>query len=332
MLAMPQMPKRFGLLAALGACLLPAAAAADEKLVPLDLGIVNSQFPLTVQAPEGARAADGIGVDVKKGQRFQIEFTRGGHDLAKRKAEIRENTLNKLRKFHVEDETTLLYETAVFNAVEFHFVTNVKVGDAVYGAEDAKGVAYTRAEIDLMLRCARTLAAKGAPRPDDAPDPKPAPARRKPRAEGEGPGTPVARDASLARLAELLRGTWTNGYPDYLAEIHYDLALDGKVLRGKGVTGKGSGKETHDEVTIGHDPFKDSFYYLYLSGSGLAYRGTARLEGNKLRIAAEALAGPPAKCRATITFVDGDTYRLVCEVLKDDQWVTVLDVQMKRKA
>jgi hypothetical protein len=60
----------------------------------------------------------------------------------------------------VETADALLYESTVMGKSEFHFAANVKAGPTIYGAEDTKGPAYTKADAELMLKCFRTLTAK----------------------------------------------------------------------------------------------------------------------------------------------------------------------------
>ena len=147
----------------LTAVLMAAAAGpqAGPKLVPLDLSKASGSFPVIMQAPEGATAADDFGsVLVKKGANFQVEVSSSAKDLAALKKEITANTLNKFKKFYVETADALLYESTLMGKSEFHFVANAKVGGTTYGAEDTKGPVYTKADAELMLKCFQTLAAK----------------------------------------------------------------------------------------------------------------------------------------------------------------------------
>lgn len=129
--------------------------------VALDLSKANAEYAVTMFAPNEAVASDGItGVEVKKGTTFQMEIGTSAKNLATLKQEIEKNPLNKLKKFHLETEECLLYESTVGGQSEFHFVANVKVGGKTYGVEDIKGPRYSKAEVDLMLHCAKTLSAK----------------------------------------------------------------------------------------------------------------------------------------------------------------------------
>jgi hypothetical protein len=141
----------------------PAGAPpqADAKLVSIDLSKASASFPVVMMASEGATAAEDFGtVVVKKGAIFQVEVSSSPKDIAAMKKEILANTLNKLKKFHVETAEALLYESTLMGKSEFHFLANVKAGTATYGAEDTKGPVYSRANVELMLKCFQTLKSK----------------------------------------------------------------------------------------------------------------------------------------------------------------------------
>jgi hypothetical protein len=142
---------------------IPTAAPpqADIKLVSIDLSKASTSFPVVMMAPEGATAAEDFGtIIVKKGAIFQVEVSSSPKDIAAMKKEILANTLNKLKKFYVETADALLYESTLMGKSEFHFLANMKVGTATYGAEDTKGPVYTRANVELMLKCFQTLKSK----------------------------------------------------------------------------------------------------------------------------------------------------------------------------
>ncbi len=146
------------------AALLAAASAgaqAEPKLVPLDLSKASASFPVIMQAPEGATAADDFGnILVKKGANFQVEIGSSPKDMESLKKEIKANTLNRLKSFLVETPAALLYESTLMGKSEFHFAANVKAGGTTFGAEDTKGPVYARADAELMLKCFQTLTAK----------------------------------------------------------------------------------------------------------------------------------------------------------------------------
>ncbi len=135
-----------------------AEPAAEVKLAELDLEEAGIEVKL--QAPEGAKAAEEFGAyTVKAGETFQLEIHTGAADLAARKKEIEENTVNKLKKFHTESDTALVYETEVMGKTEFHFVANVEVDGAKYNCEDTKGKGYTQADVEAMHKSCTSMVA-----------------------------------------------------------------------------------------------------------------------------------------------------------------------------
>lgn len=133
----------------------PAEPVKLASLVLEDVGL-----EATVQAPEGAKAADEFGAYVvTAGESFQLQINTSAADLAARKAEIEGNTVNKLKAFVTENETELVYETEVMGKAEFHFVANVELDGAKYNCEDKKGQAFTQADVDAMLAACKSLAA-----------------------------------------------------------------------------------------------------------------------------------------------------------------------------
>jgi hypothetical protein len=135
-----------------------AKAAEPVKLAALSLE--DAEIEATLQAPEGAKAADEFGaVVVSAGESFQLQIGTGPTDLAARKKEIEGNTVNKLKGFVTDAPTELVYETEVMGKPEFHFVANVELDGAKYNCEDKKGQAFTKADIDAMLAACKSLKA-----------------------------------------------------------------------------------------------------------------------------------------------------------------------------
>ena len=133
-----------------------AEPAAEVKLA--ELSLEDAGVDVKLQAPEGAKAAEEFGAyTVKAGETFQLEIHTGAADLAARKKEIEENTVNKLKKFHTESDTALVYETEVMGKTEFHFVANVEVDGAKYNCEDTKGKGYTQADVEAMHKACTSM-------------------------------------------------------------------------------------------------------------------------------------------------------------------------------
>jgi hypothetical protein len=135
-----------------------ATPAAPVELASLSLEDANLEA--TLQAPQGAKAADEFGaVVVSAGESFQLQINTGAADLAARKQEIEGNPVSKLEGFVTDTPTELVYETDVAGKAEFHFVANVELDGAKYNCEDKKGQAFTKADVDAMLAACKSLAA-----------------------------------------------------------------------------------------------------------------------------------------------------------------------------
>lgn len=138
-----------------------AADAKPEPAKPVKLAsasLEDTGLDATIQAPEGAKLAEEFGAfTVKAGETFQLEIHTGPVDLAARKKEIEGNTINKLKKFHTESETALVYETEVMGKTEFHFVSNKEIDGGKYNCEDTKGKAFSKADVDAMLAACDSL-------------------------------------------------------------------------------------------------------------------------------------------------------------------------------
>jgi uncharacterized protein YndB with AHSA1/START domain len=137
-------------------------------------------------------------------------------------------------------------------------------------------------------------------------------------------------DPTLAKLAEMIGGTWTNDNPKFKVEFRYEWALNKTALRGFGVIDKGGPKETAVESTMGWDPAKKTVYYLDLHGGNTVYKGTITPDGDVLRFEFETLIGPPAQWRSDAKFPDKDTYEFTVFGQKDGKWTPVVKQTLKR--
>jgi hypothetical protein len=137
------------------------AGVDDPKLERVDLSKADANFTVTMEVPAGAKVSDGLsGPEIVVGETFKIQVSGTAADMAKRKEEIKSNSLNKLKQYVVEKDDTLLYESEVFKAPEFHFVVNIMIGNKTYCVEDVKGPNYTKEQCELMLKCAKSLKIK----------------------------------------------------------------------------------------------------------------------------------------------------------------------------
>ena len=56
------------------------------------------------------------------------------------------------------------------------------------------------------------------------------------------------RDQTLAKLSQLLGGTWTSENPKFVVEFRYEWAFDHKAIGGLGVIDKGGPHDTQAEL------------------------------------------------------------------------------------
>jgi hypothetical protein len=160
----------------------PAAPAAPKEPVVVDL--TPAGIAATISVPAGTTMKESFGdAALKNGPRFQLLVHPGDRDLARWKAEVVANDVNKLKRWVSEAPDALVYETTVMNKPEFHFVANVDVGGKRISCEDDKGPVYALADVQAMLAACRTLKPTGraaaaapagsstGPRAASAPDP-----------------------------------------------------------------------------------------------------------------------------------------------------------------
>jgi hypothetical protein len=137
---------------------------ADVKLAKLDLAAAG--FPLTIDAPEGAKAEDFNGnVKVTKGNEFGFYVKKGGNNLADLKKEFLANDALEDKKIIKESSNELVYEFVIsgFDAKVRYFHINAKVGSEEYRiTNQGSHVNSTRNKenVELAMKCAKTLTAK----------------------------------------------------------------------------------------------------------------------------------------------------------------------------
>ena len=88
---------------------------------------------------------------IKVGNNFQVSVLENAGDIAQRKADITNDDVNKLKKYVIDDATTLLWESGIADMSEFHFYHIAKVGDRTYVFEDIKGDPFTQEAAQKML-------------------------------------------------------------------------------------------------------------------------------------------------------------------------------------
>lgn len=97
---------------------------------------------------------------IKMAQNFQISVMENNGDIAQRKADITNDDVNKLKKYVIDDATTLMWESGIADLSEFHFYHIAKVGDRTYVFEDIKGEPFTQDAIQKMLDACKQVKEK----------------------------------------------------------------------------------------------------------------------------------------------------------------------------
>src|ERR1043166_5104892 len=141
-------------------------------------------------------------------------------------------------------------------------------------------------------------------------------------------------DPALAKMASLVGGKWVLVSKDdhpFIVEHSYELAMNGKAVRGIGVIGKGSPQATPVETLYGWDPVQKKTYYFDFHGHDTVYKGTVTAEQNSVSLDFDCIVGAPGKFRARIDFVDKDTFNSVIEGKRGDKWVDLHTFVFKRQ-
>lgn len=78
-------------------------------------------------------------LDIKVGKNFAISINEQAADIELRKSDIKDNEVNKLKSYVVEEPNAIFWESAwegSGNDPQFHFVLNQKIGQGEYSFED----------------------------------------------------------------------------------------------------------------------------------------------------------------------------------------------------
>jgi uncharacterized protein YndB with AHSA1/START domain len=135
---------------------------------------------------------------------------------------------------------------------------------------------------------------------------------------------------TMAKLSQLVGGTWVNVDPKFVFELRYEWAFGKKAIRGLGLTDKGGPHETAIEAILGRDPVNKTVYYLDCHGGDNVLQGTAKLEGEDLIFEFATVIGKPAKWRETLRFADSDTMHFTIFGEKNGQWTPVVNLTARR--
>lgn len=87
-----------------------------------------------VEQPSGS-------LDIKVGKSFAVSINEQAADLELRKTDVKEDEVNKLKSFLVDEPAAIMWESMWAGETaepQFHFVLNKKIGNSDYSFEDIK--------------------------------------------------------------------------------------------------------------------------------------------------------------------------------------------------
>jgi uncharacterized protein YndB with AHSA1/START domain len=151
-----------------------------------------------------------------------------------------------------------------------------------------------------------------------------------PAAAGADPAARGDAEKTLAKLSQLVGGTWVSVNPKFVVEFRYEWAFGEKAIRAIGIIGKGGPHEQQAEAIFGPDPANKTVYYLDCHGGDQVFKGSVKLEGENLAFEFETIVGPPARWRAVLSFTDKDTMQSTIFGEKAGKWVPVVEQTSKR--
>lgn len=112
---------------------------APEGMNVLDLSRYGKSFaifvPDTVQNKLTVIEQTYGALDIMVGTKFAISICEQAEDLEMKKKEVKEDEVNKVKSFMVEEPTTIYWESAITDS-EYHFIINHKIGNSDYHIKD----------------------------------------------------------------------------------------------------------------------------------------------------------------------------------------------------
>ncbi len=138
-------------------------------------------------------------------------------------------------------------------------------------------------------------------------------------------------EATLAKLAQLVGGTWVNDDPKFVVEFRYEWAFDNKVIRGLGAIGKGGPHEQKGEALLGLDPLNKTVFYVDCHGGDTVFKGTVKRDADDLVFEFATIIGKPARWREVLRFADKDTMQFTIFGEKEGKWIPVVKQTSKRQ-
>jgi len=136
---------------------------APEGMIVLDLTKYGKSFvifvPDTTQSKLEIVEQTYGALDISVGQNFAISITEQHEDLELKKSELKDDEVNKLKGFLVEEPGAILWESEITDS-EFHFIINTKIGESDYSIQDLKNTdnkPFDKEAIQKMFDAAKNI-------------------------------------------------------------------------------------------------------------------------------------------------------------------------------
>ena len=95
--------------------------------------------------------------EIKVGKNFQISIEEGDGDIEMVKADIGNDEVNKLKRYLIQEPTTLVWESGIADIKEFHFYHITKIGTRSYVIHNIKEEVFSQEVIAKMLEAAKQV-------------------------------------------------------------------------------------------------------------------------------------------------------------------------------
>lgn len=131
-----------------------------EIAIPQGMNILNlSKYgkPFSIFVPDTTLGGYEIteqtsgALDIKVGKDFSISINEQAADMELRKKDIKEDEVNKLTTFMVDEPDAIFWESAITRP-EFHFLINKKIGDSEYSFEDIQSADLKPFTLEVVQR------------------------------------------------------------------------------------------------------------------------------------------------------------------------------------
>ncbi|MBS1652468.1 MAG: hypothetical protein JSU07_10695 [Bacteroidetes bacterium] len=143
-----------------------AEIKAPEGMNVLDLNKYGKHFVLYI--PDTSKAKLTISeqssgaLDIKVGTNFAVTINEQAADINAKKAEIKDDEVNKFKSFVTDEPNGILWESEITKP-EFHFLYNLKAGAVEYSIEDIRSTdaePFGKETIQKMYESAKTAVEK----------------------------------------------------------------------------------------------------------------------------------------------------------------------------